>query len=244
MTRRTLSTALSAAALAGAALAGCGSSSPASNGVEAKSASQIVSTALKAAESAPSVHVTGSVSDLGVPLKLDLEIVRGRGAKGTISEGDLMVKVIRIGGKAYINGGAQLYKRYGGSEAAKVLKGKWLEAPATSGELASLSDLTDLQKLLSAALESHGSLKKGATSTVNGQKAIAVKDTTNGGSLYVATTGRPYPIEIVKKGSEGGSFTFANWGKPVSLSAPEGAINVKRLQEEVGSSKATAGSTY
>ncbi|HEY1689191.1 MAG TPA: hypothetical protein VGF95_10045 [Solirubrobacteraceae bacterium] len=217
------------------ALAGCGSSGSASNDIESKSASQIVSTALKAAEGAHSVHVTGTVQDIGVPLKLDLEIVRSRGAKGTISEGGLTIKLVRIGGRAYINGGAQLYKRYGGAQAAKVLKGKWLEASATSGELAQLGDLTDLQKLLSAALESHGSLKKGATKTVNGEKAIAIDDTTHGGTLYVATTGKPYPIEIVKTGSEGGKFTFDSWGKSVSLSAPEDAINVKRLQEEVGS---------
>lgn len=227
--------ALSAVALAGVALAGCGSSGQPSNGVEAKPAPEIVSTSLKAAEGAHSVHVAGSVTGSGVPLKLDLEIVRGRGAQGTISEGSLTIRLVRIGDTAYINGGAELYKRYAGAAAAKVLKGKWLESSATSGELAPLSELTDLQKLLSVTLQSHGALKKGGTSIVNGQKALAVKDTTNGGKLYVATTGKPYPIEIVKTGSEGGRFTFGRWNEPVSLKAPKDAINVKRLQEEVGS---------
>jgi hypothetical protein len=231
--RRTVPAALLCTVLAAFTLAACGGSS--GNGVESQSATQIVNAALHAAEGAKTVHVFGSVSDGGVPLKLNLEIDGEKGAQGTITDGGLTMTLIRIGDKAYFSGGAALYERYGGSEAANLLKGKWLEAPASSGELAALTPLTNLKSLLGETLKSHGTLQKGSTSTVNGKQAIAVKDTQKGGTLYVATTGVAYPIEIVKSGSSGGKFTFGSWNAHVSLSAPAGAIDIAKLEEQAKS---------
>jgi hypothetical protein len=53
---------------------------------------------------------------------------------------------------------------------------------------------------------------------------IAVKDTTNGGTLYVATTGEPYPIEVIKNGSDGGQIAFDSFNQPVRLTPPSDAI--------------------
>ena len=50
--------------------------------------------------------------------------------------------------------------------------------------------------------------------TINGQKAVAINDTTKGGTLYVSTTGTPYPIQISKTGSEAGIVKFENWNSP------------------------------
>jgi len=57
-----------------------------------------------------------------------------------------------------------------------------------------------------------------------------LRDTSRNGSLFVASTGEPYPIEIVKRGSETGHITFTDWHQPVSLSAPSGAIDLSQLQ--------------
>jgi hypothetical protein len=79
-------------------------------------------------------------------------------------------------------------------------------------------------------LSSHGKLAKGGTSTVAGQKVIAVNDTTMGGTLYVATTGEPYPVEVAKAGSGGGRVVFDHYNQPVSLTAPADAIDITKLQ--------------
>ena len=71
--------------------------------------------------------------------------------------------------------------------------------------------------------------RKGAITTVNGHKVIAVNDTTKGGTLHVATTGKPYPIEVQKKGSEGGRIAFDHYNEPVSLSAPANAVDLSQL---------------
>ena len=105
------------------------------------------------------------------------------------------------GNEVYINGTTAFWQKFAGNAAAQLLFGKWIKAPA-SGQLATLATLTDLQKLFNQLLSSHGQLAKGSITTVRGQRVIAVKDTANGGTLYVATTGTPYPIEVVKNGSE------------------------------------------
>ena len=65
--------------------------------------------------------------------------------------------------------------------------------------------LTDIHPLFAQLLSPHGKkLKTGAVSTVAGQKVVAV--TGGDGTLYVATTGKPYPLELFKGGSNGGNL--------------------------------------
>ncbi|HEY7830645.1 MAG TPA: hypothetical protein VIC06_08790 [Solirubrobacteraceae bacterium] len=219
-------------ALAAAAIVGCGSSGSSSseNGVAAKSPTEILSASKTAAQGASAVHVSGSMVSGGAPITLDLSLVAGKGGKGKISENGLSFELIQLNGTAYISGSSEFYKHFAGPAAAQLLQGKWLKASSTSGSLATLASLTDLQKLISAALAQHGTLTKGSKTTISGQPAIPVTDTTQGGSLYVATTGQPFPIQISKSGSGGGKITFDEWNKPVTITAPANAVDINELQ--------------
>ncbi len=210
-------------------IAGCGSSSS-GNGVASKSPSEILAAAKTAAQSASSVHVAGSLNSGATPLTLDLDLASGRGGRGQISEGGLSFELIVIDNTVYIKGSPAFYSHFGGSAAAQLFQGKWLKAPTTSGELASLASLTNLGKLLAEALASSDTLVKGPTTTVAGQQVVELKDTTKNGSLYVATTGQPYPIEIVKRGTETGHVSFTRWNASVTLTAPAGAVDLSQLQ--------------
>jgi hypothetical protein len=226
-----LHTTLLATAIAATALAGCGGGSS-TNGVESKSPTGILEAAKKAAEGASSVHVAGSVENAGTLLSLNLTIQQGKGAKGTISQGPLSFELIKVGDSVYIKGSSAFYSHFAGGEAAKLLQGKWLQAPASSGEFQALGGLTDMHALLSTTLGEKGTLAKGGVSTVAGHKVIAVKDTTKGSVLYVATTGKPYPIQIAKNGSGGGKVNFEDWDAAVSISAPSNAVNVEKLKSK------------
>lgn len=207
---------------------GGGSGSSATNGVAGKSAAQIVAAAQSAARSASSVHVAGAVAS---GEKIDLDLARGRGGKGSLTEGGASVQLIRIGQKVYIKGSQAFYRRVGGAAAAKLLQGKWLKAPASAQDMASLVSVTDLNKLLGSLLGSHGKLAKGGTTTVDGQQVVAVKDVTKGGTLYVATTGKPYPVELSStKGGSGGQVTFDRWDQPVSLAPPANVVDLSNLK--------------
>ena len=212
-------------------LAGCGSSSSSGNGVEAKSPAQILEATKAAASKATSVHISGTITSGGKPISLNMELLAGKGGKGTISQEGFTIQLIQTGGAVYINGSKAFYEHVGGSAAAQLLQGKWLKAPANSGELASLAELTNLSKLIDTALSNHGSIAKGSKATIEGQKAIGLNDTTKGGTLYVATTGEPYPLEITKAGKETGKVVLDRWNKPVTLTAPAGAIDISKLQK-------------
>lgn len=218
---------------AAAAISGCGSSGPKGNGVAAKSPEQILSAAKKAADEASTVHVAGTVSAEGLSLELDLAMVQGEGAKGKVSEGGLSFELVRIGNTAYISGSPSFYERFGGAEAAKLLKGKWLKAPATSGQFATLGSLTDLRQLLDPVFAERANLKKGSITKLDGHEVIALNDARRGDTLYVATTGKPYPIEI--KGGKGstasGTVTFSSWDTTVKLKAPAESIDITKLQQ-------------
>lgn len=211
------------------ALAGCGGSSG-GNSIASKNAQEIVNESKRAADSASSVHVAGSLNSGSTPVTLNLNLVAGKGASGELSQNGASFKLILVGGTAYISGSPAFYRSLGGSAAAQLFQGKWLKASASSGEFASFSQLADMRKLIDTTLAGHGGLAKGSTTTVNGQKAIAINDTSKGGTLYVATTGKPYPVQLSKDGSESGKIAFDRWNQPVTIAAPANSVDLAELK--------------
>jgi hypothetical protein len=220
-----------------ALLSGCGggssssSSSSSSNGVADKSPADILAATKVAADAAKTVHVSGSIVSDGAPITLDMNLLAGKGGRGQLSENGLAFELIQVGRTVYIKGSQAFYKKIGGTAAAQLLQGKWLKAPASNSDFASLSQLTDLRQLVDQTLSNQGSsLKKLGTSTVAGQKVVGISDKARGGTLYIAATGQPYPIQIVKSGSSGGKISFDRWNSSVTLAAPANAIDVTQLQ--------------
>jgi hypothetical protein len=199
------------------------------NGVAAESPDAILAAAVSSARELKSVRVTGSVVSGGSALAFDLNLAAGEGGEGQLSQAGLGFRMIVIKDEVFINASDAFWRHFGRAAAAQLFDGRWLKGPAT-GQFAGVARLTDVQSLFSAFLSGHGKLAKGRLSMVAGQKVIAVNDTTHGGTLYVATTGEPYPIEIAKAGSGGGRVVFDRYNQPVSLSAPANAIDLTKLQ--------------
>jgi len=218
---------LAAVAIAATVLSGCGSSSD-GNGVAAKTPAQIVGGAKILADAAKSVAVSGMIRTATSPITVSLLLLAGKGGRGLISENGISFQLIQIHGTVYIKGSPAFYSQIVGARAAQLLQGRWLKAPASSGALAPLASLTDLSKLADSTLPAHGPLRKGHRTSVNGQKVIGVTDTSTGGTLYVATTGPPYPVQIAM--GAGGNITFSRWNQPVSLFAPANAIDITALK--------------
>jgi hypothetical protein len=215
-----------------ALLAGCGgSSSSSNNGVADKSSADILAATKVASDAATTVHVSGSIVSDGSPITLDLNLLANKGGRGQLSENGLSFELIQVGKTVYIKGSPAFYKHIGGTAAAQLLEGKWLKAPASDSDFASLSQLTDLRQLVDQTLASHGALTKAGTSTIAGQKVVGITDKAKGGTLYIAATGQPYPVQITKAGSGGGKISFDRWNKTVTLAAPANAIDVAQLQQ-------------
>lgn len=220
-----------AVSLAVVLAAGCGSSSSSGGGVASKSPVQIVQAAKVAASSAVSTHVTGSIVSDGKPISLDMELFAGKGGKGKVTLEGLSVRLIAIGDEIYVNGSAPFYKRLADGAAARLLQGKWLKVPTDSGDFGSFAKLTNLDEFVGSTLASHGELSSAGRSTIDGVPAVGVTDRTRQGTLYVAATGTPYPLEIVRRGANGGTLSFGDWNKPVTLTPPAHWININRLKD-------------
>lgn len=215
--------------LTAALLAGCGSSGSTakSNGEASKPAAQALKDAQAAATSASSAHVSGNLESGGTPVGLDLSMARNKGAKGSMSTNGLEFDLVRVGDTLYIRGSDEFLKHFAGGAVARLLHGRWLKAPATHGRLSSLAPLTDLGGLFTIIASRHGKLANDGATTYKGTKVVAIRDTSDNSKLYVAATGKPYPVAIVggRKG-QSGAITFDDWNKPVSLSAPSDALDI------------------
>jgi hypothetical protein len=219
------------AALAALALlaGGCGSSGAKSNGVADKSAQEIVQAALTAAKAATSVHVSGTIN-AGSTLKIDLHLVRDVGGTGTITTNGSTFDIVSVGGKNYFKADGAALRNLGAGAAAQLLQGKWFVAPASLPQLSSLGSITNLQRLFDAALKSAGKVEKGNETKVNGQPAIEVNSAKQNGTLYVATTGQPYPLRIQGSGAKNqGSIDFTDWNASVKVTAPANPVDLSKL---------------
>ena len=212
--------------------AGCGSSgkSAKSNGEESKPATKVLADAKSAATNARSAHVSGSIRSDGTPITLDLSTARGKGAKGSMSTSGLKFDVVRIGDTLYIRGSDEFLKHFAGGAVAQLLHDKWLKASATHGRLKSLAPLTSVGALFAGVSARHGKLVNDGKKTYKGDDVVVIRDTSDNSKLYVAATGKPYPVAIVgAKAAESGTITFDDWNQDVSLSAPDGAIDISQF---------------
>ncbi len=207
-----------------ALLAGCGGSSD--NGVASKSASEILAASRAAATGASSVRVASKSSQGPLVITVDLELA-SNGGRANVSLLGLTFEAIRIENTLYVKGSPAFDKRLSATLGVHLPTGVWVKAPANGGQLAQLAQFTgpsELKLLLSTV----GPVK-GATTSINGQSVIELKETGKlyTGVLYVATTGKPFPVKILKHGKESGETTFSNWNQPVTLTAPANAVAIK-----------------
>jgi hypothetical protein len=203
------------------AFVACGGSS--SNGIESKSPEAIILATRAAANSATSVHLTTKTGEV----LLDVKLAKN-GGTGQLTLSGKTIELTRVGSTLYLKAKPNVYRTLGIT--ARVPTNAWLKAPsAKSGQLAAFTELSgEINRLL--LLEPP--LTKGPVSTVNGQKAVELKQTKAiyTRSLYVATTGKPYPVKIVIKGQATGETTFADWNQPVTLTPPANSIDLTKLQ--------------
>jgi hypothetical protein len=218
-----------AAACGGSSSGGSsGSSGGTANGEAAKPAAQILADARKAALAASSVHVAGGIAANDGRITLDVSLLGSRGGKGRLAINGLGFQIIRIGNTAYFSGTEAFYRRFANSAAAALLKGRWVKASSSSSQFASFAQLTDMRNLVGAALRPEGTPTKAGTRTYHGTPVVALRDSSGGGTLYVATQGPPYPVAIVDP-ARSSSIAFDHWGEPVSLAAPADALDLSQL---------------
>src|SRR6202020_1391118 len=186
-------------------------SAASSNGVANKSASEIVTAASAATGAAKSFTFGGTTQQ-----------------RGTITISGQPVKLIKIGNTVYFSSTKAFWNKAAGTGAGSLFGTRWVAVPSTDSDFAGINTLLDESQVAGQFSDtSNTTFTKGKTSTINGQAVIAVngKDSgdSTGGTVYVATTGKPYIIRVTGGGS---SLTFSNYNQPVNPSVPPNSINI------------------
>ncbi len=197
---------------------GCGSDSSgsgSSNGVDALSAEEILTRAGDVATAKGSVYVTGKGTTDGTAIEMDLRVSKSAGATGSITLDGGKMELVSDGTKVYVKADKSFWTAQADAATASLVGNRWVSMGAEGG---GFGELADFDSLIGGILEPEGKVTKGGTSTIDGQKAIALE--TSEGKLWVATTGDPVPLRI--DSVEGGSINFKEWGKSFSVKAPSG----------------------
>lgn len=207
-------------------LAGCGSSSgPSSNGESSKTGPQVVKDAAAALGASSAAHIAGTVSDSGKAEKVDLQL-QTDGTSGTLDISGVPVSIVAVGGALYIKAPASFYTAQKATPAAAAkVANRWVKGPAST-DISSLS-LAGLAKSLPEPDAGTTIENKVTTGTLHGQKVVIVRES-DGSLLYVAATGKPYPLRAVNSASSKagpGDATFSAFGQHMTLKAPAGAID-------------------
>jgi hypothetical protein len=235
---RATAMAVLAALLCALVLTGCGSSGSSDNGVASKPASEMLAATTAAAKRARSVRVSSTTTTGPATSTFRLEL-GASGGRAAFSLLGLRFEVLRTGGALYVRGnktfrtrlGSKLGGREGAAAAAKISPSTWVKVPAGNSSLAELGALTSIGSELPRIL-APAPVVKGPKTTINGQKAITLKESTlrYDGLLYIATTGEPYPIQLAKHGRQTGKITFSDWNEPVTVSAPGNSVDISQLE--------------
>jgi hypothetical protein len=198
-------------------LAGCGDSD---NGVADLAADEIVAEVLEAAEAAESVQVTGEMEVDGEGLAFDMGFTAG-GATGTLTFEGADIELLSVDGDVYMRGDADAWTTMTGNPSAgALLANRYALLPADDASFEDFAAFTDLAGFVDELMTTEGSVSKGDEAEIGGQKVIGLISDDEGGTLYVATTGDPLPIQLAAPEGETGSLDF-DWDATVEVAAPD-----------------------
>ena len=202
-------------------------STPAPSGADLRALSpdQVVARARDAATRAGSVQVGGAFAQDGRSGSLDLR-VQGEEGAGSLAFEKLKLDLVRKADELYLRGDSSFYKQFGGPEAAKLLREKWLRASPDEPQLREAADFLSLQDLMAGLLDPATRYEKGEETTVGGRRALLLRTSDGKGELAVALEGEPLPLRLTPAEDGAGStgtLTFSRWGERFDIAAPDPA---------------------
>ncbi len=227
-----------AVALAAVTLAGCQgdpaepaspavSSAPASNGIAALSADEILTRARAALTAAKSFRVKGEMVDSGETSQVDFKI-NGADFAGTMLMGPIKVELLAVGEDKYMRGNEQFFTSTMGEQQGKavgqVLSSRWVSGADGDQTFTALFSVGTVDEILSVS----GTAAKGEEKVIDGVPAIGLTDSGSPGTiLYIATIGEPYPVRMDIPDSVG--LVYSGIGEPITDIQPPAAGSVVDL---------------
>jgi hypothetical protein len=216
-----------AAALAAVVLvAGCGGAKD--NGESKKTGPDVANDAATALQQSGAVHIKGTENEDGKPGAADLQF-EDKNVSGTLTVDGQSISLVGLDATSYIKAPAAFWSSQKvPAQAAAKLNNQWVKVPSSGSDSLtseiSLSVIVDeVRKPENATI--NPPVKKGK---YNGQKVVTLTES-DGSTLDVAATGKPYPLHVVDRSSNGGDLTLSNFGVRTNITAPPGALDLQQL---------------
>jgi hypothetical protein len=162
------------------------------------------------------LHAKG---DQGQAVGYDMRYAKGKGSSGTVNPGTGAIKLIAVGSDIYFSGDAKVLAAFGAAGAA----GTWFKTTSSSTVGKALTELTDINKIAEQIFSPSGAIDVGPGKDVDGKPTVGLTDKgPQGGTLYVAAQGEPYPLLIEPPAAkkDQGDGRFSEYGAPVELNPP------------------------
>lgn len=217
-----------------AALTGCGGEDDpdeGTNGLGELSPATAEKKAKKAAQTASSVRVSGSVVTKAGTHRLEMRLSE-KGGRGEVSTKDgPTLELLRIDKDLYLKADADFWARQEKSgkkpteadvKAAGKLKGKYVKVPQGDPAYRQLSVFTNKRSLLDGLLAIDGARSADERGKVSGVETLRVMagEEGKGGIIDVSLTGTPFPLRL-ERGGGAGTLELKDWNDKFKLSAPE-----------------------
>jgi hypothetical protein len=191
--------------------------------LESGSADEVLAAARAALLRASSVHAKGDLVSDGTPYTIDMRMVRGVGATGTMAVQGKGLRLVRIGDTAYVQPDAAFLRSATNSASSvRLLSGTYFKVTARKSALfAPFVALTDAEQAFGPTLAPPGAVTKGKVTTLNKQRVLdLLVDGGRSGHVFVALSGTPYPVRIVYGDSARQHVDLDGFGARVKLAAP------------------------
>ncbi|MFF3734428.1 hypothetical protein ACFYXM_30040 [Streptomyces sp. NPDC002476] len=211
-----------------------GGTARADNGIDTLSAQQIADRSRDALLGVRSLHLgsRGDLSGRNPSARLELTMDRDGNCDGSVDLGGGRgsVRIVKRADDVWLKPDADFWKNQvpvGGPAFAAILDGRYLRASADDPRLHGVTagcDLDHLRRLVVDNAENdRGTLNKGRRTTLDGAPVVPLTRIRDGRTLtmYVAATGRPYPLRITVEG--GGAHAVADlsaFDAPVPATTP------------------------
>lgn len=233
----------SAAHLAAGARAG-----RARNGITKMTARRALAESLAELRAAPDLAISGTIHQAGSGVRLATESAHhGSSAEGTLTATTTRagfagtLHFVSIGATDYLKGGAAFWKaalahQPGATRAqraalARKLASSWVRLTGTEGAAftSGLGVLTKPAALATELTVGHGRLRKGKLKRIGGRPALPITSS-KGGTVWLATTGKPLPLEVTspKRSAASGTVRLA-YPRRVTITAPKRSKTLTQL---------------
>jgi hypothetical protein len=223
---------------------------PLATGVAGMDADDIVGLARGVSLGLRYVRVTGTATDSGVKLGLDISIGPNEECHGALTYpsglGAVEIRHTKAGtwlrpDAAYWRHAAAAAGRSDrGDAVAALLNGKFLTSSQDDPQLKAVLQVCGAGYEVSQMTEKPATYTKGSTGTVNGTPTVSVDGLATDGSrftLHVATQGKAYILRLETSGDGSEQLDLSDFDKPTTVEVPpaDQVVDTSQFQQKLNS---------